>query len=111
MPIYALVLALFCLASPLASAQGSPLAPMARPFPAGATKGVLTPPVGLQVQIDGKIYNAASGLQIRNTRNLIVMPNTLLGEMPIRYQFDQTGKVWRIWILTPAEQAVIDPKK
>jgi hypothetical protein len=50
-------------------------------------------------------------LQIRNTRNLIVMPNTLLGEMPIRYQFDQTGKVWRIWILTPAEEAVIDPKK
>jgi hypothetical protein len=50
-------------------------------------------------------------LQIRNTRNLIVMPNTLLGEMPIRYQFDQTGKVWRIWILTPAEEAVIDTKK
>ncbi len=111
MPIYALVFTLFCAAAPLASAQSSPLTPLARAFPANAIKGELTAPVGLQVKIDGKVYNAASGLQIRNARNLIALPNTLQGEMPIRYQFDQSGAVWRIWLLTPAEEAVIDPKK
>jgi|JI102314A1RNA_FD_contig_41_2411518_length_314_multi_2_in_0_out_0_1 hypothetical protein len=31
--------------------------------------------------------------------------------MLIRYQLDQSGIVWRNWILTPAEQAEPDPKK
>lgn len=112
MPIYAIIL-LSHLLSPIAHAQtaGSPLVAMARSFPADVKRGVLTAPFQHQLQISGKVFNAASGLQIRNERNLIIMPATLQGAFPIRYQFDQSGNVWRIWILTPAEQAEPDPKK
>ncbi len=99
-----------CFVSAAAHAQ-SPYEAKLRNFPPDAPKGVLIAPIHDHVVINNKVLKAASGLQIRNENNLIVMPTTLQGTLPIRYQFDQTSSVWRIWILTAAEQAVSDPKK
>ena len=84
---------------------------MARSFPPDAKKGALTPPLQQPVIIDGVAVRTAPGLQVRNEQNLIVMPNTLQSVVPIRYQLDPMGNVWRIWILSAAEQAAPDPQK
>ena len=84
---------------------------MARSFPPDAKKGALTPPLQQPVIIDGVAVRTAPGLQVRNEQNLIVMPNTLQSVVPIRYQLDLMGNVWRIWILSAAEQAAPDPQK
>ena len=78
---------------------------MVRTFPAETKKGELTPPVQQSVLISGQTYSASPGLQIRNDQNLIMMPGMLQQTVPVRYQFDQMGNVWRIWILSANELA------
>ncbi len=95
---------------PPQSPQQSAVIALARSFPPDAKKGELTPPVQRELQINGVTMIAAPGLQVRGQNNLIVMPNTLQGAQPIRYQLDPMGNVWRIWILSAAEQAAPDPK-
>ena len=95
---------------PQPTAQESAVIALARSFPPDAKKGELLPPIQRELQINGATMIAAPGLQVRGKNNLIVMPNTLQGAQPIRYQLDQTGNVLRIWILTAAEQAAPDPK-
>lgn len=43
------------------------------------------------------------GGQIRDTDNLIIMPNALNKTGYIRYQVDSMGLIYRIWFLTPEE--------
>ncbi len=77
---------------------------MARNFPADSLKGELLAPLeGDGVQISGKRFSKAPALQIRNEQNLIVMPASLQGTLPVRYQLDPLGSVWRVWILSSAE--------
>ena len=77
-----------------------------RAFPEGTKKGELSPLAGMmEVQIDGKTYSRAPGMQIRNQQNLIVMPTTIQAKTPVRYQLDASGAVFRVWLLTRAEIA------
>ncbi len=76
-----------------------------RTFPSETKKGDLYPPIQQTLQISGKSLTAAPGLQIRNQQNLIVMPGTLQQAVPVRYQLDTMGNVYRIWILSAAEVA------
>jgi hypothetical protein len=76
---------------------------MARPFPADSLKGELLAPIENEIEISGKRFSRAPALQIRNEQNLIVMPASLQGTLPVRYQLDQMGSVWRVWILSSAE--------
>ena len=78
---------------------------MVRSFPANATKGLLTPPIQQSVLINGQAFHASPGLQVRNDQNLIMMPGMLQQTAPVRYQLDQMGNVWRIWILSANELA------
>jgi hypothetical protein len=101
--------------SAIAAIVGAPSAPlpppvpvysaMARTFPANAVKGVLIPPIGQSVVISGRSFNVSPALQVRNDRNLIVMPGMLQQTLPVRFQLDQMGNVWRIWILSANESA------
>ncbi len=84
---------------------------MMRNFPLESKKGELHPPIQQELDISGQKMLKAPGLQIRNEKNLIVMPATLQGPQPVRYQLDPMGNVWRIWILSAAEQAAPDLKK
>jgi hypothetical protein len=101
-----------------AIAEAPPAAPpppawgvMARNFPVETKKGELYPPIQQQVSISGKTLYTAPGLQVRNEQNLIVMPGTVQKSLPVRYQLDPMGNVWRIWILSAAEQAAPETAK
>ena len=77
-----------------------------RAFPEGTKKGELAPIAGMiDIVIDGKTLNRAPGMQIRNQQNLIVMPMTVQAKVPVRYQLDGSGAVFRVWLLTRAEIA------
>jgi hypothetical protein len=98
-----LMLALACAAT-AAQAQ-------LRAIPADAKRAVLVPVSGMTVQLDGKQVELAAGAQVRDIRNLIVLPNALPKEALVKYQVDLQGQVWRVWILSPEEAAQPDPKK
>ena len=81
-----------------------PASAWARPFPDGTLRGEMDPLVELgQITISGISYPRAPGLQIRNERNLIVMPMAVQSTVPVRYRLDNSGAVFRVWILTQAE--------
>ncbi len=80
-----------------------------RPYPSGTATGKLAgPPEMGNVIISDKTLPAAPGLQIRNEMNMIVIPTMIGTNVPVRYQMDGMGNVWRIWLLTPAEVAALD---
>jgi hypothetical protein len=79
-----------------------------RTFPAEARRGKMQQVADGMVLIDGKALRLAPAAQIRSANNLIVMPSTAQ-TMPlptlVRYQTDNSGAVYRIWMLTPDEAA------
>jgi hypothetical protein len=96
----------------LENAVYAPPAPMelgvagARAFPEGTRKGKMAPPQGMmEIVIDGKAYSRSPGTQIRNQQNMIIMPATIQAEVPVRYQLDASGAVFRVWVLTRTEVA------
>ncbi len=81
---------------------------LVRHFPDGTAVGKLAgaPDMMGNVTINDQAYLAAPGLQIRNEMNAIVIPTMVGTNVPVRYQLDPMGAVWRIWLMTPAEVAV-----
>jgi hypothetical protein len=82
-----------------------------RTIPEDAKRGTMSHVQGMTVTIDGKQVDLAAGAQIRDGRNLIVLPTALPPNILVRYQLDPDGKVRRAWILSPQEAAQPDPKK
>ena len=82
-----------------------------RTLPAEAKRGVMSHVEGMTVQIDGKKVPLAAGAQIRDGRNMIVVPTAVPPGVVIKYMPDPQGNVSRIWILSPQEAAQPDPKK
>ncbi len=70
-----------------------------------AEYGVMSPPEGRLVQIDGEDMMLSPGAQIRNMHNRIILPGTLIQSVTVRYTLDLTGQVHRVWIITPEEKA------
>jgi len=96
----------------LTCATGAVLAqPILRTIPDDAKRGVMSPVHGMTVEIDGKKFELAAGAQIRDGRNMILVPNALPRDAVVRYQTNPDGKVRRAWILSPQEAAQPDPKK
>ena len=78
----------------LACATGAALAQaILRTIPDDAKRGVMSPVQGMTVEIDGKRIELAAGAQIRDGRNMILVPTALPRD------------------LTPQEAAQPDPKK
>jgi len=76
----------------------------ARPFPPGVKKAFMDqPPHANTVTLGGKVFRLAPGAQIRDRRNLIVMPSAVTDPAVVRYLLDGRGEVRRLWILTPEE--------
>lgn len=82
-----------------------------RRFPEAAKRAELSlPPTEVNgyplLTINDKTYRLAPGAQLRDSRNLIVLPmalRNLSGTLPVRVQFDADGAVWKLWALTPDE--------
>jgi hypothetical protein len=101
-PAAAALAAALLLALPAAPA----LAQVDRHFPANALRGqaVFQPPPALQ--LNGRDARMAPGVRVRNERNMIVMPATLMGgKADVDYTLDMFGQVKEIWILTDDERA------
>jgi hypothetical protein len=101
------------LAVAAAGLAGAALAQL-RAIPPDAKRGNLTPlnpPHPTAVELDGKRMELSAGSQIRDGRNMIVLPNTLpQATMQVKYQLGLDGKLHRVWLLTPQEAAQPDPK-
>ena len=99
------------MASVLGLASSLAIAALPRPIPDDAVKAkVQISPAGL-VQVKGDTLRLSPGAQIRDTSNRIVLPSHISGEYTVRMLLDKGGQVHRVWILTPEEAAMPEPKR
>jgi hypothetical protein len=93
-----------------ALASGTPQAQL-RTIPAEAKRATMSHVQGMTVEINGKRSALAAGAQIRDRKNMIILPGALHAGVLVKYMPDAQGRVSRIWILTPQEAAQPDSKK
>jgi hypothetical protein len=102
---------------PIAFAAATALAPsfpaeaQLRTIPADAKRATMSHVEGMTVEIDGKRMLLAAGAQIRDGRNMIVVPTALPKGILVKYQLDMQGLVGRVWILSTQEAQQPDPVK
>ncbi|MBR0568286.1 hypothetical protein J5J83_19370 [Azoarcus sp. L1K30] len=84
---------------------------MLRPIPGAAKKVEMTFVGGMQVAVGDSVRTLSPGAQIRDTSNRIVLPSYVSGKYIVRALTDNYGQIHRVWILTPEEIAVPDPKQ
>jgi hypothetical protein len=82
-----------------------------RALPADAKRATLVPVQGMTVELDGKRVELAAGAQVRDARNLIVLPAALPKSALVKYQLGADGRLQRAWILSPQEAAQPDRAK
>jgi hypothetical protein len=70
-----------------------------RAMPDSAVAGVMSPPRGVLVDIDGRRLRLSPGCQIRDLHNRIVPPARVRASTPVRYVLDQRGQVHRVWLM------------
>jgi hypothetical protein len=76
------------------------------PIPESAQRGVIRHVEQMAVTIDDKAVQLAAGAQIRNQRNLIVVPMSIPREGAwADYTLNGDGQVFRVWLLTADEVA------
>ena len=92
------------------SAAGAAQAQL-RTIPAEAKRATMSHVGGMTVSIDGKNIDLAAGAQIRDGRNMIVVPTAVPPGILVKYMLDTQGRVGRVWILSPQEAAQPDPKQ
>lgn len=74
-----------------------------RTFAEPTRLGTLEVTVFPQARLDGKEVRLAPGARIRNESNLLAVPSTIRGKVPVRYRTDPMGQVLDAWILTDEE--------
>ena len=79
-----------------------------RSIPADAKRATMVPVQGMAVELDGRRVDLAAGAQVRDARNLIVLPAALPKSALVKYQLGADGKLQRAWILSPQEAAQPD---
>jgi hypothetical protein len=82
-----------------------------RTIPPEARRGILSHVQGMVVELNGTRVELAAGAQIRDGRNMIVVPTGLPKNILVKYLGGEDGKIHRVWILSPQEAAQPDPKK
>ncbi|GGP26061.1 hypothetical protein [Silvimonas amylolytica] len=93
----------------------SALAMADRLLPANGQLGELNSYQIGALTIDDVARVPAAAIRVYGTNNLLLMPQQVPQDVDIWYLTEATGKVWKIWVLTPAElkqqQALIEQKK
>jgi hypothetical protein len=79
-----------------------------RTIPVDAKRGTLRHLQEMVVEINGTPMKLAAGAQIRDARNLIIVPAALPERSLVKFMADPSGHVTRIWILSPDEAAQPD---
>ena len=76
------------------------------PIPEDSLRGVIRHVEQMAVIIDDKPIQLATGAQIRNQLNLIIVPMAIPREGAwADYTLNGDGQVFRVWLLTPDEIA------
>ena len=83
----------------------------ARQIPDSAKRGSIVHVQDTIVEIDGERMRLSAGAQIRSRDNLITVPTSLPPGALVKYVLDGTGRIHRVWMLTPEEQAAPDKKR
>ena len=82
------------------------VAQVQRAFPQTALRGAVVFGVAPEISLNGDPARLAPGARIRDTRNMTVVPGSLVGgRFLVNYTIDLYGLVHYIWILTPHEAA------
>ena len=87
-----------------------PVQAQLRTIPAEAKRATMSHVEGMTVELDGKKMLLAAGAQIRDDRNMIVVPTMMPKGILVKYQLDTQGMIWRVWILSQQEAAQADKK-
>lgn len=104
-PLLLLIFALLCaLVAGAAQAQFRSINPDAK-------RGVMRHLQGMTVELDGKPVQLAAGAQIRDGRNMVVVPTAVPAGVLVKYLRNNAGQLSSVWILSPQEAAQPDPKK
>lgn len=84
-----------------------PLTPeeASRGVPQGTLAGTMSPPKGRLVLMDGKVKRLAPGSRIYDSKNRIVLPGRVQGDIKVRYTTDHLGNVANIWLLSDPQYA------
>ena len=101
----------FAAVAATALAPSFPAQAQLRTIPADAKRASMKHVEGMTVEIDGKKMLLAAGAQIRDGRNMIVVPTAVPPDILVKYQRDTQGLIGRVWILSPQEAAQPDQKK
>lgn len=85
----------------------APLTPeeITRGVPAGTLEGTMSPPNGRLVLMDGEVRRLAPGSKIYDSKNRIVLPGRIQGDIPVRYTTDYLGNVSAVWLLSDPQYA------
>ena len=68
-------------------------------IPAEAKKAVVEFSGDGRVGLNGKLSGLSAAAQIRDTANLIVLPQALRGKYQMRVILDNSGQIHRAWII------------
>ena len=79
-----------------------------RTLPGDAKRGTLSHVQGMTMELNGRRIDLTAGAQIRDSRNMIVLPTAVPRGVLVKYQLGQDGKLNRAWILSPQEAAQPD---
>lgn len=75
-----------------------------RNFPVGTLRGALLVIDAPVIRLDGQADRLSPGARIRDARNMLVMPASVIGQnLLVNYTRDASGLVHEIWVLTPDE--------
>ena len=111
-PSSAIVAALvLSLAAATALVRSFPAQAQFRTVPAEAKRGVMSHVQEMTVELNGKTVQLAPGAQIRDGRNMAILPTAVPPGVVVKYLLDGMGQVARVWILSPQEAAQPDPVK
>jgi hypothetical protein len=76
------------------------------PIPEDSKRAYIRHVTEMTVTLDGKPMQLAAGATIRDRRNLIIVPVSIPREGAwAHYILDRSGRIFRVWLLTPEELA------
>ena len=79
-----------------------------RTLPVDAKRGMLSHVQGMTMELNGTRIDLSAGAQIRDGRNMIVLPTAVPRGVLVKYQLSTDGKLNRAWMLSPQEAAQPD---
>jgi hypothetical protein len=79
-----------------------------RQAPADVRPGILVVTAPPDITLDGKPDRLSPGARIRDTRNLLLLSGSVVGQqLPVVYRREAAGLVHEVWVLTEQEYAKV----